>query len=100
MRDRLLSREVFETVGLPVAECMEHAMHAPGMQEFRSRLFTRIVPTMKDIGLWGPRIRKAYADMGILGFADVDAEAMRAEDERVALEFDTRAGRRARAEAS
>jgi hypothetical protein len=91
MRDRLLSREVFETVGLPVAECMEHAMHAPGMQEFRSRLFTRIVPTMKDIGLWGPRIRKAYADMGILGFADVDAEAMRADDERVALEFDTRA---------
>ena len=60
------------------------------MREFRSRLFTRIVPTIKDIGLWGPKVRRAYADMGIIGFADVDTEALSAEDERVALEFDKR----------
>ena len=31
---------------------------------------------------------KAYADMGILGFADVDALALGEEDERVAEAFD------------
>jgi hypothetical protein len=46
------------------------------------------VPTIKDIGLWGPRIRKAYAEMGILGFAEVDVEALMKEDERVAEGFD------------
>jgi len=51
-------------------------------------LFTRIVPTMKDIGLWGPKIRRAYANMDILGFADVDAAALSAEDERIAEEMD------------
>ena len=60
------------------------------MRMYRTALFTRIVPTIKDIGLWGPRIRKAYADMGILGFADVDAEALLAKDEQVADDFDAR----------
>ena len=60
------------------------------MREFRSRLFTRIVPTIKDIGLWGPKIRRAYANMGILGFADVDTEALSRDDERVGEEFDQR----------
>jgi hypothetical protein len=53
-------------------------------------LFTRIVPTIKDIGLWGPRIRRAYANMGILGFADTDVDALMKEDERVAEAFDAR----------
>lgn len=48
---------------------------------------------MKDIGQWGPPIQRAYADMGILGDADVDAVAMRQDDERVALEFDTQTRR-------
>jgi hypothetical protein len=26
------------------------------MAIFRTSLFTRIVPTMKEIGLWGPRV--------------------------------------------
>jgi hypothetical protein len=45
---------------------------------------------MKDIGLWGPRIRKAYANMGILGFADTDVEALMASDEQIAAGFDTK----------
>ena len=43
---------------------------------------------MKDIGLWGDKIRRAYANMDILGFADIDAAALSAEDERVAEEMD------------
>jgi len=92
MRDRFLAEEVWQELGLPVAECMAHTDASGWMREFRSYLFTRIVPNIKHIGLWGPRIRKAYADMGILGFAEVDAEAIQQEDERVALEFDRRQG--------
>ena len=60
------------------------------MQQFRRRLFTRIVPTVKDIGLWGTRVRRAYADMGVMEFAEVDASAMLDNDNRVAEEFDAR----------
>ena len=88
MRDRFEAREVWERLGLPVEECIGWMKRSDGMQDFRSRLFSRIVPTIKDIGLWGPKVRKAYSDMGILGYADIDLEAMASEDERVAEDFD------------
>jgi hypothetical protein len=91
MRDRFLAEEVWETLGLPVEECVAWTESSETMREFRSRLFTRIVPTIRDIGLWGPRIRRAYAEMGILGFAEVDIESLMKEDERVAETFDARA---------
>jgi para-aminobenzoate N-oxygenase AurF len=90
MRDRFLSVEVWERLGLPVDECVKLVHTSERMKLFRTRLFTRIVPTVKDIGLWGPRIRKAYADMGVMGYADVDAEGLLARDEQVAAEFDAR----------
>jgi hypothetical protein len=90
MRDRFLAEEVWETLGLPVEECVRYVDSSAELRNFRSRLFTRIVPTIKDIGLWGPKIRRAYANMGILGYADLDGEALMREDERVALEFDKR----------
>jgi hypothetical protein len=88
MRDRFLAPEVWQTLGLPVDECMEFMRGSELMKSFRSALFSRIVPTIKEIGLWGPRIRRAYAEMGILGFADVDGEALAREDETIAARFD------------
>ncbi len=88
MRDRFNQREVWERVGLPVEECIQATMQSDQMRQFRTRLFTRIVPTVKDIGLWGQRVQKAYADMGVLDFASVDAEALLDNDARVALDFD------------
>lgn len=93
MRDRFLAEEVWEAVGLPVEECVGYVEGSQSMREFRSLLFTRIVPTMKDIGLWGPKIRRAYSNMGIIGFADVDTETLTRNDERIAEEFDARRGR-------
>jgi len=92
MRDRFLSEEVWETLGLPVEECVGYVESSQLMREFRSMLFSRIVPTIKDIGLWGPKIRRAYANMGILGFAEIDTQALAENDERVAEEFDARRG--------
>ncbi len=92
MRDRFLAEEVWEHLGLPVAECIQTTDSSEWMREFRSYLFTRIVPNIKAIGLWGPRVRDAYEKMGILGFANVDAEALQKDDERVAEEFDRNHG--------
>ena len=93
MRDRFTSPEVWETVGLPRDECVAYVDGSKAMRAFRGRLFNRIVPTVKDIGLWGPKVRAAYEDMGVLDLADVDAEAMMANDQKVAEDFD--AGRAA-----
>ena len=90
MRDRFDQREVWNRLGLPADECVEAVKTSESMAEFRAHIFSRIVPTVKDIGLWGPRVRKAYADMGIIGLAEVDAEAILADDNRVADEFDAR----------
>jgi hypothetical protein len=60
------------------------------MKLFRSRIFSRIVPTVKDIGLWGPQVQEAFAAMGAIEFAKVDAAALLENDARVAEEFDAR----------
>jgi 1,2-phenylacetyl-CoA epoxidase catalytic subunit len=90
MRDRFNQWEVWERLGLPAKECAEAVMQSESMAQFRTRLFSRIVPTVRDIGLWGTRVRKAYADMGVMTFAETDAAAMLDNDNRVAEEFDAK----------
>ena len=88
MRDRFNQKELWENLGLPVKEVVEAVMASENMRLFRKRLFSRIVPTVKDIGLWGPRVQKAFADMGAIEFADVDTGALLEQDNRVAEDFD------------
>jgi len=90
MRDRFNQKEVWEHLGLPVAECVAAVEHSDMMMQFRRRLFSRIVPTVRDIGLWGPRVRRAYEDMGVLEFAEVDSASILENDNRVAEEFDAK----------
>jgi hypothetical protein len=88
MRDRFDQKELWENLGLPVKEAIEAAMTSENMRMFRKRLFSRIVPTVKDIGLWGEKVQKAFADMGAIEFAAVDSDALLAQDARAAAEFD------------
>jgi hypothetical protein len=81
MRDRFLGTEVYEVMGMPVAECTEIAEHSEFQQLFRSLLFSRIVPCVKDIGLWGEKVQKCYTDMGVLDMAGVNLEALMKADE-------------------
>jgi len=90
MRNRFDQREVWDRLGLPVKECVEAVMTSDSMRQFRTRIFSRIVPTVKDIGLWGPRVRKAFEDIGVLSFADIDTQAMLENDNRVAESFDAK----------
>jgi hypothetical protein len=95
LRDRFLAHEIWETLGLPVDECVAYVDQAQIMTEFRKALFSRVVPCVKDIGLWGPRIRKAFADLGVLGFADLDLDDLSDNDDRIAEEMERLLARRA-----
>jgi len=90
MRDRFNQKELWEHLGLPVEAAVDAAMSSENMRLFRKRLFSRIVPTVKDIGLWGEGVQKAFVDMGAIEFADIDSEAVLEEDQRVAEQFDAR----------
>ena len=87
MRDRFLGEEVWSTLGLP-AEVAKYVDESELQRQFRGFLFMRIVPILRDIGLWGDKIQKAFADMGVLAFADSDIDAAMAEDEAMAEQLD------------
>ncbi len=88
MRDRFNQSEVWERLGLPAEVLDEIRYNSKQMNSFRGRLFSRVVPTIKDIGLWGPRSQKAFAEMGVMEYAKVDVVEQLANDGKVAEEFD------------
>jgi hypothetical protein len=88
MHERLNGSEVWENLGLDPAESTELMRKSEVMRTFQTMLFTRIVPCMKDIGLWGPTIRDAYAKLGVLDLAGADLAALMASDEKIADDLD------------
>ena len=90
MRDRFRQEELWEHLGMNVKECTDHMDNSEGGRRFRNHLFNRIVPVVKDIGLWGPIVQKGYTDMGVLDYVNVDIDALQANDEHIAAQFDAR----------
>jgi hypothetical protein len=88
MRNRFRGQEVWERMGFNVAECLEFTENSPVQQAFRALLFSRIVPCVKDIGLWGPKVQRAYADLGVLDAAGTDLDALMRDDEEIAERID------------
>jgi hypothetical protein len=88
MRDRFNQAEVWERLGLPQQMLDDIHYNSKQMNSFRGRLFSRVVPTIKDIGLWGPRVQKAFAEMGVMDYASVDVAEQLAKDGAIAEEFD------------
>ena len=88
MRDRFQAREVYETLDMPVEECVEWSENSEMNKLFRTLLFQRIVPVVKDIGLWGDKIQKAYTDMGVMHYADQDLDLLAKQDEEIARDLD------------
>jgi hypothetical protein len=88
MRNRFLGQEVYETLDMPVAECMEISENSEITRAFRSHLFSRIVPCVKDIGLWGEKVQKCYAEMGVLDMAGFNLDELMKADEDYAEQID------------
>jgi hypothetical protein len=72
MHDRFLAHDVWERVGLPVAECCEHTLRSPTMVAFRAMLFATIVPNVRRLGLLTPRVRAAMEELGVLAYEHDD----------------------------
>jgi hypothetical protein len=88
MRDRFMAEEMWNNLGFEVEETVKWVRESESNRMFRSLLFTRIVPMLKDIGLWGPRIHNAFADMGVMGYETVDLDVVMAQDEATAVQID------------
>jgi hypothetical protein len=88
MRNRFIAREVWERMGFDVQECVEFTERSPVQQAFRTLLFSRIVPCVKDIGLWGPKIQRAYTDLGVIDAAEANLDDLMRNDEEIAEQVD------------
>ena len=88
MRDRIRSLEIWENFGIPVKELKPILDQSPYLRMFRSLLFSRIVPCVRDIGLWSERLRQAYDDLGVLDMARLDLEILMRQDEDIAEKLD------------
>jgi hypothetical protein len=88
MRDRIRGVEMWENFGFSRDEIHPLLEESEYLQMFRKLLFSRIVPCVRDIGLWGPRLQKAYADMGVLEMSGLNLETLMGADEQLADQLD------------
>ncbi|MGW0551529.1 ferritin-like domain-containing protein [Streptomyces altiplanensis] len=88
MRDRFLGLEVLENFGIPRQEAVRLTEQSEFTHFFRKLLFRRIVPCVKDIGLLGERLRRAFVDLGVLDLGGTGLELLMADDEERADRLD------------
>jgi hypothetical protein len=88
LRNRFNQVEMWEQLGFDLKEVMPLVDGSEGQVRYRKRLFSRIVPIVKDIGLWSERVQDAYAKLGVVHYAERDAQAMLDDDARIAQELD------------
>ncbi|MYH95252.1 MAG: ferritin-like domain-containing protein, partial [Acidimicrobiia bacterium] len=74
MRDRFLSQEVWERMGVPVRPMVENFLSLPAEQKpFQNILFSKIVPNCKKLGLldagdgW---LRRRFEEIHVIEFED------------------------------
>ena len=88
MRNRFMAYELYEESFEGVmsrAEWRGFVQHSPGMESFRSTMFSRLVPNLRAIGLMSERIRPAYAEAGLMRYFNgqsaevMDGEALLAQ---------------------
>ncbi len=90
LRDRFNAPEMWEQLGYDLKDVLPVVDAAEGQVRFRKRLFSRIVPTVRDIGLWSEKVRRAYTELGGIRYENTDAQAMLDNDAKVAEDFDRR----------
>jgi len=71
MRNRFMAYEIYEEQfhgKLSRAQWRDFVLHTPGLEEFRTVMFTRLVPNLREIGLLTPRIMPAYERVGLMRY--------------------------------
>ncbi|MBL8955605.1 MAG: ferritin-like domain-containing protein [Myxococcaceae bacterium] len=84
MEGRLYEQnEVHRRFGLPELDAT-----SPEARLFHRTLFVRLVPTVRDIGLWSNKVRSAFEQLGVVKYASLDVTALSEADSRRAQEHD------------
>jgi hypothetical protein len=71
MRNRFMAYEVYEEWfegTITRAQWREFVNRAPGMEQFRQVMFSRLVPNLREIGLMSPRIQEHYDRVGLMKY--------------------------------
>jgi hypothetical protein len=89
LHQRLLATQaVWEALGLPVGECLRWIRESGYQRAWAAGLFSRIVPAIRAVGLWGVKVQQAYSQMGILTYGDSPLADLTARDESRAAELE------------
>jgi hypothetical protein len=75
MRDRFMSQEVWERLGVPPRDILPVVMRDPTRDMFQQMLFSKIVPNCKKLGLLDRNdkwLRHRFEEMGVIQFEDWD----------------------------
>jgi hypothetical protein len=71
MRNRFMAYEIYEEWfegRMSRAEWREFVTIAPGMDQFRTVMFSRLVPNLREIGLLTPRVMQRYEQVGLMKY--------------------------------
>ena len=71
MRDRFLSQEVWERMGVPVKDAVKLTLQAPERPIFQAMLFSKIVPNCRKLGLLDANdgwLRERFTELGVIQF--------------------------------
>jgi hypothetical protein len=71
MRNRFMAYEIFEEQfqgAISRAQWRDFVLRTPGLEEFRTVMFTRLVPNLREIGLLTPRIIPHYERVGLMKY--------------------------------
>jgi len=71
MQNRFMAYEVYEEWyegRMPRATWREIVLASPGMRDFRTVMFSRLVPNLREIGLMSPRILPRYEQAGLMQY--------------------------------
>lgn len=98
MNDRFQRTVLWERLGFDVKEAEAVAARSPGSKLFRKLLFSRLVPCVRDIGLWSNRMIKKWDQLGVLDAAKGDLDALMKQDEEIADKLDRQRFEREEAE--
>ena len=66
MRDRFLATEVWERLGIPVADGLRDSARSPMLQLFQRVLFAKITPNLRKIGLLSPDLTDRLVAIGAI----------------------------------
>ena len=78
LRGRTYPKEAWDALGLPVEECRRVMAAAARRSNAQLSSFTRVTSALKTIGMLSERMRRHYADIGLLKYENVELAELKA----------------------